>query len=124
MTRAKPVKKKQGHSISFYFVLYTVAIITVFVTVMERDALLLQRDEDMANLVQIYIKPLVMSAYVDTSQFFISAGQPLTADSLYMKSKSEGPIDRGDIQYTLLESYRILPDGERESIRTAAVAPE
>jgi hypothetical protein len=118
MTRAKP-SKKQGHSISFYFVLYTIAIITVFVTVMERDALLHQRDVDMANLVQIYIKPLVMSSYVDTAQFFIPAGAPVTPDSLYIKAKSEGPIDRGDIKYSLVDAYHVRSDGDRESIAPA-----
>ena len=44
----KQHKSAQGHS--FYFVLYLVAIVTVFVITNERDMLLAKRADDMARL--------------------------------------------------------------------------
>ena len=108
--------KKPTSGISFYFVLYTVAIITVFVITMERDQLLRQRDEDLANLVQIYIKPLQLSASEDTARFFIGAGQSLMAESLVVRALAEGPIDKKDIAYSLVDAVRILPDGSEEPL--------
>jgi hypothetical protein len=108
--------KKQTSGISFYFVLYTVAIITVFVITMERDQLLKQRDEDLAHLVQVYIKPLQLAASVDTARFFVGAGQALTAESLAVRVLADGPIDKKDILYSLVDAVRILPNGSATSL--------
>jgi hypothetical protein len=108
--------KKPTSGISFYFILYTVAIITVFVITMERDQLLRQRDEDLAHLVQVYIKPLQLSASVDTARFFVAAGQSLTAESLVVRAFADGPIDKKDITYSLVDAFRILPDGSDERV--------
>lgn len=108
--------KKLTSGISFYFILYTVAIITVFVITMERDQLLRQRDEDLAHLVQVYIKQLHLSASVDTARFFVGAGQSVTAESLVVRVLAEGPIDKKDIAYSLVDASRILPDGSEEHV--------
>ena len=62
--------RQSPHAISFYFVLYLVAIVTVFVITMERDTLLRRRDEDIAHLVEIYVKPLRLAPAIDTARFF------------------------------------------------------
>ena len=66
---------RTSHGISFYFVLYLVAIITVFVITTERDTLLRKRDEDIARLVEIYVKPLHLSPAADTVRYFLPANQ-------------------------------------------------
>jgi hypothetical protein len=92
---------KSSH-ISFYFVLYIVAIITVFVITMERDRLLRERDEDIAHLIEVYVKPLRLSAYVDTVRAFISPNQPQTGEPVRLRVKADGPMDRSDIKFTLI----------------------
>jgi hypothetical protein len=103
--------KKPTSGISFYFILYLVAIITVFAITMERDQLLRQRDEDLAHLVQVYIKPLQMTASVDTARLFVGPGQSVTAESLVVRVLAEGPIDKNDIAYSLVDATWILPNG-------------
>ena len=97
----------KSSSISFYFVLYLVAIITVFVITNERDSLLRQRDEDMAHLIAIYVKPLRLSAYVDTARFFVEPNQAVTSSPVRVHVKADGPLDRGDIVFTLVGARSI-----------------
>lgn len=97
----------KSSSISFYFVLYLVAIITVFVITNERDSLLRQRDEDIAHLIAIYVKPLRLSAYVDTARFFVEPNQTVTASPVRVHVKADGPLDRGDIVFTLVTARNV-----------------
>ena len=96
-----------SHRISFYFVLYLVAIVSVFVITMERDTLLQKRDEDIAHLVEIYIKPLQILPAVDTARFFVTPNQTVTMEPLRLLAKAEGPIDKEDIQYRLLDVRQV-----------------
>jgi len=107
---AQPANLKPTGSsgrISFYFVLYLVAIISVFVITMERDTLLRKRDDDIAHLVEIYLKPLHLTAAVDTTRYFLPANREETAEPLKLLAKADGPIDRNDIQYTLLSIRKV-----------------
>ncbi len=106
--------KASPHTISFYFVLYLVAIITVFVITSERDTLLRKRDEDMARLIEIYVRPLKISPAIDTARFAIPGNQTATAEPLRLVAKSDGPIDREDIQYRLLSVKRLTGEGVTE----------
>ncbi len=103
-----------SHRISFYFVLYLVAIISVFVITMERDTLLRKRDEDIAHLVEIYIKPLHVLPAVDTARFFITPSQKVTLEPLRLLAKADGPIDKDDIRYTLVDVRRIAGEEDGE----------
>jgi hypothetical protein len=96
-----------SHRISFYFVLYLVAIVSVFVITMERDSLLQKRDEDIAHLVEIYIKPLQLLPAVDTARFFVAPNDRATLEPLRLLAKAEGPIEKEDIQYSLVDVQRI-----------------
>jgi hypothetical protein len=98
--------------LSFYFILYLVAIITVFAITIERDRALKQRDELIAHLVSVNIQPLRLSAYVDTARFFIEPSRFTTQDSVAMRIKVEGPIVKSDVQFTLIDE-RIQRQGER-----------
>ncbi|MEK6571646.1 MAG: hypothetical protein AABZ61_09760, partial [Bacteroidota bacterium] len=80
--------------LSFYFVLYIVAIITVFAITVERDRVLKERDEVIAHLVAVYVKPLRLSASVDTARFFIEPTRSLTRDSVAIRLKVDGPIEK------------------------------
>ncbi len=113
--------KQSPHAISFYFVLYLVAIVTVFVITMERDTLLRRRDEDIAHLVEIYVKPLKLAPAIDTARFFFPPSQTATSEPVKLIAKSEGPIDRNDIQYRLVEARRI-ESGSDEEIERGSVA--
>jgi hypothetical protein len=93
----------KSSSISFYFVLYLVAVITVFVITGERDQLLRQRDEDIAHLIEIYIKPLRLTAYADTARFFLEENQASTSLPARIRVKADGPMDREDIRFTVVE---------------------
>jgi hypothetical protein len=103
-----------SHRISFYFVLYLVAIISVFVITMERDNLLRKRDEDIAHLVEIYIKPLRLLPAVDTARFFVTPGQKATVEPLRLLTKAEGPIEKDDIRYSLVDVQRVAGKGKEE----------
>ena len=92
----------KSSSISFYFVLYLVAVITVFVITAERDQLLRQRDEDLAHLIEVYIKPLRLTAYADTARFFLEENQNVTIVPPRIRIKADGPMDREDISFTVL----------------------
>ena len=94
----------KSSNISFYFVLYLVAIITVFVITSERDNLLRQRDEDIAHLIEVYVKPLHLAPYTDTARFFVSPNQMLTGEPLKIRVKADGPMDRNDILFTIAEA--------------------
>jgi hypothetical protein len=94
----------KSSSISFYFVLYLVAVITVFVITGERDQLLRQRDEDLAHLIEVYIKPLRLTAYADTARFFLEENQPSTVAPVRIRIKTDGPMDREDIRFWVLEA--------------------
>lgn len=96
--------KTQG--ISFYFVLYIVAVITVFVITMERDKLLKERDEDIAHLVELYVRPLVLTPYLDTAAFFIDPGQPVTQAPVIMRTKVEGPLEEGSVEFSIVHAWR------------------
>jgi hypothetical protein len=99
---------------SFYFVLYIVAIITVFAITVERDRVLGQRDEVIAHLIAVYVKPLRISASVDTARFFIDPTRSLTRDSIAIRVKAEGPIEKSDIVYSLYDARVIHDNGETE----------
>jgi hypothetical protein len=103
-----------SHRISFYFVLYLVAIISVFVITMERDTLLKKRDEDIAHLVEIYIKPLHVLPAVDTARFFVTPGQKATVEPLRLLAKAEGPIDKEDIQFRLIDVRQVAGKEKEE----------
>jgi hypothetical protein len=100
--------------LSFYFVLYVVAIITVFAITVERDHLLEQRDDVIAHLVAVYVKPLHLSATVDTARFFIDPTRTLTRDSIAIRIKAEGPIEKSDIVYALYGTEAIDASGDVE----------
>ncbi len=109
--------KTQG--ISFYFVLYIVAVITVFVITMERDQLLKERDEDIAHLVELYVKPLDLAPYLDTASFYVDPGQSFTREPVKLRAKVEGPIEKGVVEFSLVKAWKVNK-GTREdlSIRT------
>ena len=96
--------KTQG--ISFYFVLYIVAVITVFVITMERDQLLKERDEDIAHLVELYVRPLELTPYLDTVSYFIDPGSVLTAEPATIRAKIEGPLETGDVEFSIVRGWR------------------
>ncbi len=104
--------KTQG--ISFYFVLYIVAVMTVFVITMERDQLLKERDEDIAHLVELYVKPLVLTPYLDTASFYIEQGQSVTGDPVRLRTKIDGPIERGAVEFSLVRAWKVNR-GKQES---------
>jgi hypothetical protein len=105
--------------LSFYFVLYVVAIITVFAITVERDHLLEQRDDVIAHLVAVYVKPLHLSATSDTARFFVDPTRTLTRDSIAIRIKAEGPIEKSDIVYTLYGAGAIDASGGLEEIPIA-----
>ena len=96
--------KTQG--ISFYFVLYLVAVITVFVITMERDQLLKERDEDIAHLVELYVRPLVITPYVDTAFFYINPGKTLTSDPVSVRAKVDGPMEKQSVDFTIVRAWK------------------
>ena len=98
--------------LSFYFVLYIVAIITVFAITVERDRVLKERDEVIAHLVAVYVKPLRLSASVDTARFFIEPTRSLTRDSVAIRLKVDGPIEKNDVLFTLYQAELLKDDGE------------
>jgi hypothetical protein len=102
----------KSSSISFYFVLYVVAITTVFVITMERDQLLRQRDEDMAHLIEVYVKPLRLSSYVDTARFFIDPTLSATREPVKMRINVDGPVEKSDVAFRLLGAEQLLDDGD------------
>lgn len=101
----------KSSGLSFYFVLYIVAIITVFAITVERDRVLRERDEVIAHLIEVYVKPLRLTAYVDTARFFIEPTKSLTHDSIAMRIKVEGPIEKNDIEFALYDGKRLKNDG-------------
>ena len=105
--------KTQG--ISFYFVLYIVAVITVFVITMERDQLLKERDEDIAHLVELYVRPLVLTSYLDTAFFYVDPGQSVTRDPVTLRAKVEGPLEKGTVEFSLVQAWR-MKHGTRETL--------
>jgi hypothetical protein len=107
--------------ISFYFVLYIVAIVTVFVITMERDHLLKERDEDIAHLVELYVKPLELTPYVDTAKYFIEPSQRYTREPVILRARVEGPIEKSDVTFTLVRMWR-YDGGELISQDPAGVA--
>jgi len=92
--------------ISFYFVLYIVAIVTVFVVTMERDHLLKERDEDIAHLVALYVKPLRLSPYVDTVKVFMEPNQSTLHEPITLRTRVEGPLEKGDVTFSLLNVWK------------------
>lgn len=96
---------KSSH-ISFYFVLYIVAIVSVFLITMERDQLLKQRDDDIAHLIEVYVKPLRLSSYTDTSRFFIEQSRPATREPIRIRTKVDGPVDRNDVSFSIVDVQR------------------
>ncbi len=96
----------KNSGISFYFVLYIVAIVTVFVITMERDHLLKERDDDLARLVEVYVKPLKLTPYVDTVKVFIEPNQTATREPITIRTKVDGPIDKNDVSFTLVKAWK------------------
>jgi hypothetical protein len=105
----------KSSDISFYFVLYLIAVMTVFAITVERDQTLEQRNAMIAQLVAVYVRPLHVLNYLDTTKYFIDVSQPMMNDSVRVKVQTEGPIRRDDITFTLLASERLSAEGE-ESI--------
>ncbi|MFI5252734.1 MAG: hypothetical protein ACHQQQ_09925 [Bacteroidota bacterium] len=103
----------KSSDISFYFILYLVAVMTVFAITVERDRTLEQRNAMIAQLVAVYVKPLHLNTYIDTTKYFIDVSQPHMNDSVRVKIQTEGPIQKDDIIFTLLESEKISPDGNQ-----------
>jgi hypothetical protein len=104
----------KSSDISYYFALYLVAIITVFAITLERDEAFVVRDQLIANLLEVYLRPLKLSPYADTSRFYIEANQSMTEDSIQVKFKVEGPLATNDVQYSVLQTRYADPNGEWE----------
>jgi hypothetical protein len=111
--------KTQG--ISFYFVLYIVAVITVFVITMERDQLLKDRDEDIAHLVELYVKQLRLAPYQDTAVYYIDPGTVETSGPVALRAKVEGPLEKQDVRFSLVRAWRERT-GTRESLSNEITA--
>jgi hypothetical protein len=107
------------HHLSFYFVLYIVAMVTVFTIIMERDSLLAKQNENIAQLVEIYVRQLHLSPYADTAIIFAEPGTGIAREPLLLRTKTEGPIDRNDIQFRLIKALKIKPDGTTEEKSTS-----
>lgn len=98
--------------VSFYFILYVVAIITVFAITVERDRTLEQRNNVIAQLVEVNVRPLKLSAYVDTTKYFIAPAQSFMRDSARMRIRVEGPIITSDVEFKFLNAWKVAGDGE------------
>ncbi len=96
----------KSSNISFYFVLYIVAIVTVFVITMERDQLLKQRDDDIAHLIEVYVKPLRLSSYADTARFFVDPNHPEIREPIRIRTKVDGPVDKNDVSFSIIDVQR------------------
>jgi len=105
--------------ISFYFILYLVAIITVFAITVERDRTLEQRNNVIAQLVELNVRPLKLSPYVDTSKYFVPPDRPLMQDSTRIRVKVDGPIVTNDVQFKFLEAWRLKDNGDLQEIPLA-----
>jgi len=92
--------------VSFYFVLYIVAIVTVFVITMERDHLLKERDEDIAHLVELHLKPIELSPYEDTVKFFIDPDKLATIEPITLRARVDGPIEKEDVRFSVVKVWR------------------
>ena len=101
----------KSSDISFYFVLYLVAVMTVFAITVERDRTLEQRNQMIAQLVAVYVRPLHVNAYVDTTKYFIDVTAPRMDDSVRVKVATEGPIVKDDIEFSLVGSEKLVGDG-------------
>ena len=101
----------KSSGLTFYFILYLVAIVTVFAITVERDQVLDERDEVIEHLISVYVKPLALSSFVDTARFFIEPNQTFTRDSIRVKLIVEGPIEKKAIVFTLLEAKRWQSEG-------------
>jgi hypothetical protein len=97
--------------ISFYFVLYLVAIVSVFFIAMERDHLLKERDEDIAHLVELHIKPLRLEPYDDTVRVSIAPSMTATEAPIEMRARVDGPLAKEQVRFSLLEAGRVDPQG-------------
>jgi hypothetical protein len=102
----------KSSDISFYFVLYLIAVMTVFAITVERDRTLEQRNAMIAQLVAVYVRPLHVLNYLDTTKYFIDVSQPRMSDSVRVKVQTEGPIRRDDITFALLSTEKISNDGQ------------
>ncbi len=111
----------KSSGLSFYFILYLVAIITVFAITVERDRVLHQRDEVIAHLISVYVKPLHLSAYVDTARFFIEPTRSLTRDSVAVRLKVEGPIEKNDVEFALYDAKFFKKGGGEQSKELAGL---
>ncbi|MBI5473308.1 MAG: hypothetical protein HY961_13270 [Ignavibacteriae bacterium] len=96
----------KGSNIPFYFVLYLVAVVTVFGITHERDQLMAQRAKDMARLVNMYLKPLQVSPYIDTSRYFIGPAATALNEPVQLRTKIDGPVDKSDVQFSLVSARR------------------
>lgn len=109
----------KSSDISYYFALYLVAIITVFAITLERDEAFEVRDQLIANLLEVYLRPLHLSPYADTSRFYIEANQSMTPDSIRVKFKVEGPLITEDVQYEVIQARYVPPGGEWAEVEPA-----
>jgi hypothetical protein len=103
----------KSSDVSFYFVLYLVAVMTVFAITVERDRTLAQRNEVIAHLIEVYVRPLKLSPSVDTTRLFTGSVKPMMNDSVRIRFRTEGPITKNDIAFQLVASTLERPDGSQ-----------
>ena len=97
----------KSENISFYFVLYLVAVVTVFAITVERDKSLEEQNRLIAEMIQLYVKPLRLYPTLDTTTVYMDISRQVTDDSVRVKFNSEGPLQRDDIEYTLVEADKV-----------------
>jgi len=102
----------KSSKVSFYFLLYLVAIITVFAITVERDRTLEQRNNVIAQLVEVNVRPLKLTSYVDTAKYFVAPAQPVMRDSARVRIKVDGPIVTTDVQFNLLGAWKLAGNNE------------
>jgi hypothetical protein len=102
----------KSSDISFYFVLYLIAVMTVFAITVERDRTLEQRNAMIAQLVAVYVRPLHVTNYLDTTKYFIDVSQPRMNDSVRVKVATQGPIKRDDIDFSILGAEKYVGDSK------------
>jgi hypothetical protein len=65
----------------------------------------------MARLVELYVKPLHLAPAIDTVRCFIPAGPAAAGEPVRLLAKTDGPINRSDIRFTLLSVRSHGPGG-------------
>lgn len=90
--------------VSYYFALYLVAIITVFAITLERDEAFEERERLIVSLLEVYLRPLKLSPYADTSHFYFAPDRQRTDDSIQVKFEVGGPLVTDDVVFNLVEA--------------------